>query len=68
MSLLDRQLAVARHDCDSDLAALLDGTLAVGDLAHEFADADGNRRGIRARWRARSSATAPIARRARASS
>jgi hypothetical protein len=35
-----------RHDCDSEVAGLLDGTLASGDLAHKFADADGNRRGI----------------------
>jgi hypothetical protein len=40
------KLAVARHECDSDVAGLLDGTLASGDLAHKFADADGTRRGI----------------------
>ncbi len=32
--------------CDSKAAGLLDGTLASGDLAHKFADADGNRRGV----------------------
>ena len=40
------KLAVARHDCDSEAGALLDGTLASGDLVHKFADADGNRRGV----------------------
>jgi hypothetical protein len=40
------KLAVSRHDCDSDPAGLLDGTLASGDLVHKFADGDGNRRGI----------------------
>src|SRR5687768_16111827 len=40
------KLRVARHDCDADVAKLLDGTLASGDLVHKFADADGNRRGI----------------------
>jgi hypothetical protein len=40
------KLAVSRHDCDSEAAAALDGTLASGDLAHKFADADGNRRGV----------------------
>jgi hypothetical protein len=40
------KLAVSAHDCDSEIAKLLDGTLASGDLAHKFADADGNRRGV----------------------
>jgi hypothetical protein len=40
------KLAVSRHDCDSEAGGLLDGTLASGDLAHKFADADGNRRGV----------------------
>jgi hypothetical protein len=40
------KLGVSAHDCDSEVAKLLDGTLASGDLAHKFADADGNRRGI----------------------
>jgi hypothetical protein len=40
------KLAVSRHDCDSGAAGLLDGTLASGDLAHKFSDADGNRRGV----------------------
>jgi hypothetical protein len=47
------KLGVSRHDCDSDVAGLLDGTLASGDVAHKFADADGNRRGVhegRFRW------------------
>jgi hypothetical protein len=40
------KLAVSAHDCDSDVAKVLDGTLASGDLAHKFADADGTRRGV----------------------
>jgi hypothetical protein len=40
------KLAVSRHDCDSDVAKLLDGTLASGDLGHKFAEADGMRRGV----------------------
>lgn len=48
------KLGVSRHDCDSEPAAVLDGTLASGDLAHKFADADGTRRGVHEatfRWR-----------------
>jgi hypothetical protein len=40
------KLDVRAHDCDSEVAKLLDGTLASGDLAHKFADADGMRRGV----------------------
>jgi hypothetical protein len=40
------KLEVLRHDCDSDVAAALDGTLSSGDLVHKFADADGNNRGV----------------------
>jgi hypothetical protein len=40
------KLAASRHECDSEAAGLLDGTLASGDLVHKFADADGNRRGV----------------------
>jgi hypothetical protein len=40
------KLAVTRHECDSEVAGLLDGTLTSGDLAHKFADADGTRRGV----------------------
>jgi hypothetical protein len=40
------QLAVAPHACDSRAAALLNGTLASGDLVHKFADADGTHRGV----------------------
>jgi hypothetical protein len=40
------KLRVTRHDCDADVAKVLDGTLASGDLVHKFADADGNRRGV----------------------
>jgi hypothetical protein len=40
------KLAVVAHDCDSEVAKLLDGTLASGDLAHKFADADGTHRGV----------------------
>jgi hypothetical protein len=40
------KLAVTAHDCDAKVAALLDGTLASGDLAHKFADADGTHRGV----------------------
>jgi hypothetical protein len=48
------KLTVSRHDCDSEVASLLDGTLTSGDLAHKFADADGTRRGVHEatfRWR-----------------
>jgi hypothetical protein len=40
------KLAVTAHECDAKVAALLDGTLASGDLAHKFADADGTHRGV----------------------
>jgi hypothetical protein len=40
------ELRVSRHDCDSDVGALLDGVLHSGDLVHKFEDGDGNRRGI----------------------
>lgn len=40
------KLKVTGHDCDAEVAKLLDGTLASGDLVHKFADADGNRRGV----------------------
>jgi hypothetical protein len=40
------KLGVSAHDCDSEIGKLLDGTLASGDLAHKFADADGHRRGV----------------------
>jgi hypothetical protein len=40
------RLRVTRHDCDSDPAAVLDGTLSTGDLVHKFEDGEGNRRGI----------------------
>jgi hypothetical protein len=39
-------LRATRHDCDSDIGALLDGTLHSGDLVHKFEGGDGNRRGI----------------------
>jgi hypothetical protein len=48
------ELRASRHDCDSDIGALLDGTLHSGDLVHKFEDGDGNRRGIHEgsfRWR-----------------
>jgi hypothetical protein len=50
------KLAVTAHDCDAKVAALLDGTLASGDLAHKFADADGTHRGVHEgtfRWNGR---------------
>jgi hypothetical protein len=50
------ELKVARHDCDSDVGSLLDGTLHSGDLVHKFKDGDGNRRGVHEgtfRWRGR---------------
>jgi hypothetical protein len=50
------ELRVARHDCDSDVGRLLDGTLHSGDLVHKFAGGDGNRRGVHEgsfRWRGR---------------
>jgi hypothetical protein len=40
------ELRVSRHDCDSDVGALLDGVLHSGDLVHKFEDGDGNRRGV----------------------
>jgi hypothetical protein len=48
------ELRAARHDCDSDVAGLLDGTLHSGDLVHKFEGGDGKRRGIHEghfRWR-----------------
>jgi hypothetical protein len=50
------ELRAARHDCDSDVASLLDGTLHAGDLVHKFVGGDGNRRGVHEgsfRWRGR---------------
>lgn len=50
------ELRVARHDCDSDVGRLLDGTLHAGDLVHKFVGGDGNRRGVHEgsfRWRGR---------------
>jgi hypothetical protein len=40
------RLEVVAHSCDSPAAAVLDGTLASGDLVHKFADADGTHRGV----------------------
>jgi hypothetical protein len=40
------RLTVVAHTCDSPAAALLNGTLASGDLVHKFADADGTHRGV----------------------
>jgi hypothetical protein len=48
------ELRVARHECDSEVGALLDGTLHSGDLVHKFEGGDGKRRGIHEgsfRWR-----------------
>lgn len=40
------ELHASRHDCDSDVGALLDGVLHSGNLVHKFEDGDGTRRGI----------------------
>ena len=39
-------LKVGRHDCDSEVSTLLDGTLHVGDLVHKFAGGLGTGRGV----------------------
>ncbi len=40
------ELRASRHDCDSEVGAVLDGTLHSGDLVHKFEDGDGLRRGV----------------------
>lgn len=51
------ELKAGRHDCDSEVGSLLDGTLHVGDLVHKFEGGDGTHRGVHEasfRWRGRS--------------
>ncbi len=40
------ELRASRHDCDSDVGALLDGVIHSGDLVHKFEGGDGLRRGV----------------------